>query len=248
MTKQHGVPILPSASSIFGKGFFRTQRKVRSSTAASSFCDGLDHQAHRIARRPAVDARHRVFGQNRLAVVELEPRPQPERPGEAVRRHLLGFDHLALRPQLVVHAVKHVPHHAPSVAHDIGWSSRSDRNWRDRPAARNAACAPRRVARSPGWRGPPVAARAPAPAAVFRNVRRSMMFAPRIRSIDFDAIKYSRHKAPRPDDDHEWWCKTKRRGSLEACARRRHCRCPFTRRRYRHPAFQEQLPRTIRQT
>jgi hypothetical protein len=37
ITKQHGGGILPSATSIFGKGFFRDQRNVRSSTATSSF-------------------------------------------------------------------------------------------------------------------------------------------------------------------------------------------------------------------
>jgi hypothetical protein len=37
MTKHIGVLFLPSASSIFGNGFFRTQRNVRSSTATSSF-------------------------------------------------------------------------------------------------------------------------------------------------------------------------------------------------------------------
>jgi hypothetical protein len=41
MTKQHGVLILPSASSIFGNGFFSLQRKVRSSTAESSFSMAL---------------------------------------------------------------------------------------------------------------------------------------------------------------------------------------------------------------
>lgn len=41
MIKQHGVAILPSASSIFGNGRRRDQRKVRSSTTASSFSTAL---------------------------------------------------------------------------------------------------------------------------------------------------------------------------------------------------------------
>ena len=36
MMKQQGVALLPSASSIRGNGFFKTQRKVRSSTAPNS--------------------------------------------------------------------------------------------------------------------------------------------------------------------------------------------------------------------
>jgi molybdate transport system permease protein len=57
------------------------------------------------ARRPAVDARDRVFGQDRLAIVELEVRSQAERPGKPVRRDLLGFNHLALQRQSLVDAV-----------------------------------------------------------------------------------------------------------------------------------------------
>jgi hypothetical protein len=65
---------------------------------------------------------------------------------------------------------------------------------------------------------PPAAATEPA--AVFKNVRRSMMFTPR-NSIDrfrykilLDA-KYSRHKAPRQTTNmNEWWCKTKKDAGL----------------------------------
>src|SRR5438477_12570577 len=41
MMKQHGVLFLPSANNIFGNGFFKTQRTVRSSTAARSFWAAL---------------------------------------------------------------------------------------------------------------------------------------------------------------------------------------------------------------
>ena len=78
-----------------------------------------DHLADPFTR-PAVDARHRVFREYRLAVMKLEFRAQPERPGAAVRRHLLGLDHLALGHKLVVQAVKRVPHHGRCVAHHIG--------------------------------------------------------------------------------------------------------------------------------
>jgi hypothetical protein len=50
--------------------------------------------------------------------MELEARPEPKRPVEAVRRHLLGFDHLTLRLQLGVHTIKRVPHQETSVARD----------------------------------------------------------------------------------------------------------------------------------
>jgi hypothetical protein len=61
MTKQHGVSSLASASSSFGKGFFKFQRKVRSSTAVSSFSMGLDHLVDGIERRSEIEARHRVL-------------------------------------------------------------------------------------------------------------------------------------------------------------------------------------------
>src|SRR5277367_5255827 len=65
---------------------------------------------------------------------------------------------------------------------------------------------------------PPAAAVTPAPAAVLKNVRRSMMFAPRIRLIDFDGNSARRQifaqEASRPDDDYEWWCETKKDASL----------------------------------
>lgn len=36
---------------------------------------GLDHQTHGVAGHPACEARHHVFGQHRLAVMELEAGP-----------------------------------------------------------------------------------------------------------------------------------------------------------------------------
>jgi hypothetical protein len=82
--------------------------------------DRLDHLAHGLARRPSVDARHRIVGTHRLAVVEFEPGPQPERPDEAVRGHVLGLDHLALHLEVGVHAIQHVPDQEPGVARDVG--------------------------------------------------------------------------------------------------------------------------------
>jgi hypothetical protein len=51
--------------------------------------------------------------------VKLKPGPQAEHPGEPIRRHLLGFDHLTLRLEFVVHAVQHVPDEQPAVAGDV---------------------------------------------------------------------------------------------------------------------------------
>jgi hypothetical protein len=82
--------------------------------------DRLEHLAHGIARRPTGEARDRVLRQHRLAVVKLEPGPQAECPSQAVRRHLLSLDHLALRLQGGIDAVKHVPDQQAGVARDIG--------------------------------------------------------------------------------------------------------------------------------
>ena len=82
--------------------------------------DGLDHLPDQVAHRPAIDARDRILGEHRFAIVELEPSPQPEGPSQAVRGHLFRFDHLALRLEVGVHAVEHVPHQEPGIARDIG--------------------------------------------------------------------------------------------------------------------------------
>ncbi len=84
--------------------------------------DSLDHVARRIAHRPAFDAGDRVAREHRLAVMEFETRPQAESPGEPVRRHLFGFDHLTLQPQLVVDTVQHIVDQRPGIAHHIGRS------------------------------------------------------------------------------------------------------------------------------
>ena len=81
--------------------------------------DRLEHQAHGIARRPARQARHHVLAQHRLAVVELEPRPELKGPDQPVIGHLLGLDHLALRLQRGVEAIEGIPHQRGGVAHDI---------------------------------------------------------------------------------------------------------------------------------
>ena len=81
--------------------------------------DSPEHQPHVVARLPAREACDHVAGEHRLAVVERERGAQPEGPGEAVRRNFLRFDHLALWPQLVVNAVKHVPDQRGAIAHDI---------------------------------------------------------------------------------------------------------------------------------
>ena len=216
--KQHGVALLPSASSILRKGLLQHPAEGAVVDGGKLVLDSLDHQAQLIARRPAIEARHHVFGQHRLAVVELEPRPQPERPGEAVRRHLLGLDHLALRLQLVVHAVKRVPHQRRGVAHHVcGAPDRIEIGEiglrHETQRARRGALRDRRSGEAAGRR------QAPAPAAVFKNVRRSMMFAPRIRLIDFDAkfcttpnIRGRRHRARTMIT--QWWCKTKKDAGL----------------------------------
>ncbi len=67
---------------------------------------------------------------------------------------------------------------ARGVAHHILACPRSDRNWRDPPAARSAARAPRPL-RDRGGREPAAADDAPAPATDFRNALRSMMVPPR---------------------------------------------------------------------
>ena len=86
---------------------------------AELLLDRLDQQSHLVARRPAGEARHHVLGEHLLAVVEFEPRAQPEGPGEAVRRDLLGLDHLPLRHELLVDAVERVPDQRRGVAHDV---------------------------------------------------------------------------------------------------------------------------------
>jgi hypothetical protein len=99
------------------------------------------------SRGPAVDARHRILRQYWLGVVEFQSRPQPERPSEAVRRNVLGFDHLALRLQLVVDAVERVPNEDRRVAGDIGRAP--DRiEIREINLRHEAQCPGRRVAKS----------------------------------------------------------------------------------------------------
>ncbi len=46
--------------------------------------DPLEHQAHRVARRPARQAGNHVLGKDLLAIVEFEAGPQLERPSQAV--------------------------------------------------------------------------------------------------------------------------------------------------------------------
>ena len=85
MMKAHGVLFLPSANSIFGIRLLdSTHLNVRSSTAVELLLQRLEHQPHRIARRPARQARHHVLGQHRLAIMELEARAQLEGPGRAI--------------------------------------------------------------------------------------------------------------------------------------------------------------------
>jgi hypothetical protein len=51
--------------------------------------------------------------------MELEPRPDVECPCQAVRREVLGFNHLTLRLQLFVQSVKCIPHHGRGIAHHV---------------------------------------------------------------------------------------------------------------------------------
>src|SRR5262244_3731174 len=101
MMKAIGVLILPSASSIFGKGFLSTHLTVRSSVAVSSCWIALINRPiwSRAVQRSRL--RH-VPCQYRLAVMELQSRPQAERPGEPVGRGFLAFRHLALGLELLV--------------------------------------------------------------------------------------------------------------------------------------------------
>ena len=81
---------------------------------------GLDNLAHGLTCSPAPDTGHGIRCQHGLAVVEFQGGPQPERPEEAIRRHILGFNHLALRLQVGIDAVKRVPHEQRGVARDVG--------------------------------------------------------------------------------------------------------------------------------
>ncbi len=81
--------------------------------------DCLDHQPHGIARRPARKARHHILAQHRLAIMKLEPGAKAKGPDQTVVRHLLGFDHLALRLQCGIDAVERVPHQCGRVANHI---------------------------------------------------------------------------------------------------------------------------------
>jgi len=122
MTKQHGVVILPRASSIFWIRLLQYPAERAIVDGDKFLLDSLDHLAERIARSPAIDAGDDIPGRDRLAVVKFETGPQAEGPGEAVARDFLGLDHLALDFKSGVHAIKCVPHQHARVAGDVGGS------------------------------------------------------------------------------------------------------------------------------
>src|SRR5215212_1190382 len=119
--------------------------------------DCLEHEAQRIARRPARQARDHVLGAHRLAVVEFEAGTKLEGPGQPVVGGLLGFDHLALRLQLVVEAVERVPDERRGVADDV--LGAPDRVEIGKVRLRHEAQRPRRGALRDGRRRKAAAAR-----------------------------------------------------------------------------------------
>src|SRR5262249_50339994 len=78
-------------------------------------------------------------------------RPQAERPGEAIRRHFLGFDYLPSWRERVVDAVKHVPHQQPGVADHVAGAP--DRVETGEIGIRDKAECPRRGALRDRWGG-----------------------------------------------------------------------------------------------
>ena len=79
-----------------------------------------DRQPHRrIAHHPAGDAGDHVARQHRRAVVERQPRAQPEGPGLEVGADRMPLDHLRLRFKPVIDPVQRVPDQQGAVAHDI---------------------------------------------------------------------------------------------------------------------------------
>ena len=76
--------------------------------------------AHRVARCPALDRGDAIAPAHRLAVMEAQSVAQGEGPQPAVILERVAFDHLRLRLQLAVDAVKLVPDHRGVKAGDIG--------------------------------------------------------------------------------------------------------------------------------
>src|SRR5262249_48318227 len=120
MTKQHGGVILAGARNIFGYGFFNTQRKVRSSTTASSFSIALiiwpmgSRAAHRLMLATASSARTGSPSWNlspgRSRNVQTRPSADTSSASTIWRLHL----------EVGVHAIQHVPDQEPGVARDVG--------------------------------------------------------------------------------------------------------------------------------
>ncbi len=81
MMKATMAPTLPSASGSSGKGCFSRQRTVRSSAAHAARPSTSRRDAERVARCPALEARHHVARQHRLAVVEAQALAQGHGPG-----------------------------------------------------------------------------------------------------------------------------------------------------------------------
>lgn len=81
---------------------------------------GPYHLTHRLACGPAPDTGDSIRGQNRFAIMEFQPRPQAERPDQAIRRGFFGLNHLPLRLQVAVDPVQRIPDQECRIARDIG--------------------------------------------------------------------------------------------------------------------------------
>ncbi len=81
--------------------------------------DGRELLAERIAPHPAGDRGHHVLRAHRLAIVELQPRPQRDGDDLAAILQHMPLGHLRLRREIRVEAIEAVVDHVPVVAGDV---------------------------------------------------------------------------------------------------------------------------------
>ena len=174
MMKEQGELFLPSAEQHLRIGLFQRPAEGAIIDCDQFVLDREDHQAHRIAGGPAHEALHRVFGEHRRAVMELEAGTQLEGPDEAIAETSSLSTIWRCGCELRVDAVERVPDQRGGVAHDV--LRAPDRIevgevGLRHEAQRLGACALRRVA---GMARPPLAATSAAPPADFTKVLRSI--------------------------------------------------------------------------
>ena len=111
--------VLPSASGNIGKRVLSLNRISRSDAGVIARLRP-SIAAEAIDDAPASQARNDVAGQHGFAIVERQPVPQDQPPGQSVIFNLVPSQHLWMNVEVVVLPIERVEYHEGMESRDIG--------------------------------------------------------------------------------------------------------------------------------